>query len=73
VKVSRNSIYSYGWSDPRAYTQTVKHSPTYTHTRSILLELEHDPYTSTIKHNTVTVHNDHIHGVTNAATDSASL
>jgi hypothetical protein len=73
VGVHRNTLYNYGWSDPRAYVQTIKNPPTYTHTRTIVLELIHDPYTSTIKHNTVAVHNDQIHGVTNGDIDSASI
>lgn len=69
MKVSRNTLYNYGWSDPRSYTQTIK-TTSYTHTRTIVLELINDPHTSTIKHNTVAIHNDDIHGVINGNTNS---
>jgi hypothetical protein len=65
----KNEKYNWGWSDPRAYNYNA--TPTEpTHTRTLMFELINDPYTSTIKHNMVIVHNDQIHGVTNGDTNS---
>jgi len=59
----KNEKYTYGWSDPRSYTQTIKTPTESTHTRTVFFELDNDgtPYTSRFRQ--AIIHNDNIHGV----------
>ena len=65
----KNEKYTYGWSDPRSYTQTIKTPTEPTHTRTVFFELDNDgtPYTSRFRQ--AVIHNDHIHRASDNATN----